>query len=182
MYKNKTRFTILGLLSINKMSGYDIKKAVNEFLPYIWNESYGQIYKELKILLAEDFVIKERVPQENKPDKNVYTITEKGMEILRSYLENSKSNKILIRNELMLKFLFGFNLSFEQNIKKLADMKNKNDVILTKFYAQKKGCSNKKLAKKLFYPRLLAELVVEILKTQNLWAEKAMETLRSYED
>ena len=56
MAKQSTDFALLGLLSIEPMSGYDIRQNFQESLNFFWNESYGQIYPALKRLLARGFI------------------------------------------------------------------------------------------------------------------------------
>ncbi len=53
MKEGKTRFVILGLLAEGPMSGYTIKKLVEARFRFFWSESYGQLYPELKALVAE---------------------------------------------------------------------------------------------------------------------------------
>jgi len=48
MKENKSKYAIMGMLSMGPVSGYDIKKRFEESLSYFWNESYGQIYPILK--------------------------------------------------------------------------------------------------------------------------------------
>jgi DNA-binding PadR family transcriptional regulator len=38
------------MLSLRPMSGYDIRKTVQESIRFFWSESYGQIYPALKRL------------------------------------------------------------------------------------------------------------------------------------
>lgn len=38
---NATEFAILGLLAEGPLSGYDIKKEVEERLSHFWSQSYG---------------------------------------------------------------------------------------------------------------------------------------------
>ena len=45
--KSSSNYAILGLLAIEPMSGYDIRKFVREVLSNFWNESYGSIYPVL---------------------------------------------------------------------------------------------------------------------------------------
>jgi PadR family transcriptional regulator AphA len=60
-----TPFAILGLLSIEPMSGYDIRRNLDESLSYFWSESYGQIYPSLKKLEASRLIAPvRRVPAE----------------------------------------------------------------------------------------------------------------------
>ena len=53
---NKTQYAILGFLSFEPMSGYDIQKLAKESIGYFWQEGYGQIYPVLKKLLAHGLV------------------------------------------------------------------------------------------------------------------------------
>ena len=50
MKENKSKYAIMGMLSMGPMSGYDIKKRFEKSLSYFWNESYGQIYPILRKL------------------------------------------------------------------------------------------------------------------------------------
>ncbi len=42
--ESKTKYTILGLLNIGNMSGYQMKMAIEKYFIYFWKESWGQIY------------------------------------------------------------------------------------------------------------------------------------------
>jgi DNA-binding PadR family transcriptional regulator len=50
MREVKSKYAILGMLSIAPMSGYDIKKQVETSISNFWSESYGQIYPALRNL------------------------------------------------------------------------------------------------------------------------------------
>ena len=49
---NKSRFALLGLLSLGAMSGYDLRKLFEQSLIHFWSESFGQIYPMLRSLAA----------------------------------------------------------------------------------------------------------------------------------
>ena len=103
---NKTKYSLLGLLSREPMSGYDIKKFIEQSISYFWNESYGQIYPILKQLVSEGLATKELERQEGRPDRKVYTITERGREELRQWLREPPDHPPP-RDELLLKLFFG---------------------------------------------------------------------------
>jgi hypothetical protein len=91
-------------------------------------------------------------------------------------LENTK---VSIRNENTLKFFFGFNLTKEDNIKRLKNMQQKNNEVLKNIYRKKEEHeANMPPDPRLIYPKLLGELIVDIMKTQNKWADKAIEILK----
>src|ERR1700677_1928308 len=97
---------LLGLLEIEPMSGYDLGVVIRASVGHIWNESYGQIYPNLKKLAAEGFVTSKTERQKGKPDRRIYSITKKGRERLTKWLAVPPQPEIA-RNELLLKLFFG---------------------------------------------------------------------------
>src|SRR5207248_1647711 len=82
----KSRYALLGMLSIRPMSGYDIKKLIEASISNFWSESYGQIYPTLKQLVAEKLVTRTVKKQTGKPDRHVYALTPAGRRRLREWL------------------------------------------------------------------------------------------------
>jgi DNA-binding PadR family transcriptional regulator len=101
---------LLGLLTIEPMSGYDLGQMIRESIHHFWNESYGQIYPNLKMLAAGGFVTRKTQKQKGKPDRNIYSITKKGRERLQCWLQVEPQPEVP-RNELLLKLFFGANAS-----------------------------------------------------------------------
>jgi PadR family transcriptional regulator, regulatory protein AphA len=102
---NRSQYAILGLLSEEPSSGYDIRKKVERELSHFWNESYGQIYPILKKLAAEKLASSRRRKQKGRPDRQVYTITAKGRSVLKEWLREPASLQVQ-RNETLLKLFF----------------------------------------------------------------------------
>ncbi len=69
---------ILGLLNKKAMSGYDLKKAMQESLIMYWSGNNNQIYKVLLELKNQGLVSCQTEHQESAPSKKVYTITAQG--------------------------------------------------------------------------------------------------------
>jgi DNA-binding PadR family transcriptional regulator len=115
MKEIKSKYAVLGMLSICPMSGYDIKKRVGESISNFWSESYGQIYPILKRLVDEESVTKTVERQSGKPDRHVYALTEKGRQELHRWLVEGVVPKIE-RNEFLLKLFFGEEVEVATNI------------------------------------------------------------------
>jgi DNA-binding PadR family transcriptional regulator len=96
---------LLGLLTIAPMSGYDLGQAARDSIGHFWNESYGQIYPNLKKLAAGGFVTGKTEKQKGKPDRQICSITKKGRERLAAWLKVEPQPEIP-RNELLLKLFF----------------------------------------------------------------------------
>jgi len=103
---NRTMYAVLGFLCRRPMSGYDLKKAVEESVGNFWKESYGQLYPILARLSAEGLVKKTDAARGGKRARHVYSITAPGRKALRSWLEAATEPQQL-RNELLLKLFFG---------------------------------------------------------------------------
>jgi DNA-binding PadR family transcriptional regulator len=96
---------LLGLLTIEPMSGYDLGQTIRASIGHFWNESYGQIYPSLKKLAAQGWVTSKAERQKGKPDKRTYSITPKGREHLAKWLAIPPQPEIP-RNEMLLKLFF----------------------------------------------------------------------------
>lgn len=77
---------ILGFVNERPRSGYDLKKAFDATVAHIWPANQSQIYRTLGRLEAEGLVKVRVIPQKRKPNRNVYHITERGLEELRRWL------------------------------------------------------------------------------------------------
>src|SRR5690606_31454678 len=98
--ENKSLYALLGILSLRPRSGYEIKKLIEQSLIHFWREGYGQIYPNLKKLVAQGFATVHTEEQSGKPDKMVYTITEKGREQLLLWLKKPIRQLPPEKNEL----------------------------------------------------------------------------------
>jgi PadR family transcriptional regulator, regulatory protein AphA len=77
---------ILGMLSRSPLSGYDMKKLIQDSSFMHWSGNNNQIYKALVELLHNGYVTNEVHHQESSPSKKIYTITPEGLEELRRWM------------------------------------------------------------------------------------------------
>lgn len=103
--EKKTDCVILGLLSHEELTGYEIKKRMDTTLKYFWSASYGSIYPALAGLAVRGLVTK-REDTENKRKKLIYTITDDGRKYLKEWLA-LPVEKDDLRYETLLKLFFG---------------------------------------------------------------------------
>ena len=122
---------LLGLLTIQPMSGYDLGQTIRESVGHFWNESYGQIYPNLKKLAAGGFVTARTERQKGKPDRQIYSITQKGRERLANWLAVPPQPEIP-RNELLLKLFFGGQASLQVSMEHVQRMIETESAILRK--------------------------------------------------
>lgn len=80
------QFVILGLLDVEPLSGYDLKKIIADSDLFYWSGNNNQIYNSLVSLHQAGLVQSETFQQENLPPRKVYTITPAGRSELRRLL------------------------------------------------------------------------------------------------
>jgi PadR family transcriptional regulator, regulatory protein AphA len=82
------QFALLGLLSWQPCSGYDLKKIISGDALYYWSGNNNQIYKTLIQLHHDGLVQSERYIQESLPAKKVYTLTAQGRAALEEWVRS----------------------------------------------------------------------------------------------
>jgi len=132
--RSKTRYAILGMLSRQGMSGYDVKKALETGMRTFWNESNGQIYPVMRGLEVGGWWGKSGERQDGKPDRHVYAITDRGREDLRAWLE-SPAEEPKFRLEFLLKLIFGHETSTDVNIGHLETLRGQEETQMKEFRA-----------------------------------------------
>jgi len=80
------QYALLGLLSWQPMSGYDLKKLIAESSAMYWSGNNNQIYRALVQLHDAGLVSYQVQQQESLPAKKIYSITEKGEAELRRWV------------------------------------------------------------------------------------------------
>ena len=115
---NTTRYILLGLLSHEPMSGYDMKKRIDGTINQFWSVGYGQIYPTLSGLEEEGFITKVMSETSKGPTRNVYAITGSGREHLKNWLLLPEE-KEYTRYEILLKLFFGGKLDPADNMQRI---------------------------------------------------------------
>jgi DNA-binding PadR family transcriptional regulator len=79
-------FAILGFLNYHPYTGYDLKKIFDTSIRHFWPADQSQIYRTLARLTKQDFAEVEKIPQDDRPDRKVYHITDPGRAELLKWL------------------------------------------------------------------------------------------------
>jgi DNA-binding PadR family transcriptional regulator len=79
-------YAILGLLSREELSGYDLTQRMAGRVGYFWSAKHSQIYPELARLEDGGYVTHSVVEQRARPDKKVYEITAEGLYALKEWV------------------------------------------------------------------------------------------------
>jgi len=103
--EKKIDVVILGFLHHEPMTGYDIKKRIDNELKYFFSGSFGSIYPALNSLEKAAYITKHEVRDSGR-GRIVYDITSQGEQYLHEWLK-SQSSKDELRYETLLKIFFG---------------------------------------------------------------------------
>ncbi|MFO0881356.1 MAG: PadR family transcriptional regulator [Gemmataceae bacterium] len=105
------RHAILGLLVEGPRHGYGLKAAYEKELVPGSTLNIGQVYQALDRLEPEGLVTVEVVPQAERPDRKVYTVTEAGRRELENWLTTPSGRGLELRNETFLKLVLAVRLA-----------------------------------------------------------------------
>ena len=100
------RYTLLGFINYKPVTGYELKKHMDNSTNFFWNANLSQIYPALKKLEHEGYITSKKILQDGPPDKKIYTITEKGKTELISWLEKPITELPTQKNPDLLKSFF----------------------------------------------------------------------------
>jgi DNA-binding PadR family transcriptional regulator len=121
MTLNPTAYVILGMVSTEPRSGYEIKAVVDNSVRFFWAASYGQIYPELKRLSEAGLVEGSDVPRGERK-RTVYAITADGEAELVAWLRQPPQTAEM-REEGLLKLFFSGVLPPEEAVATLRAMR-----------------------------------------------------------
>jgi len=116
-----TAYVILGMVSREARSGYEIKAAVDNSTRFFWAASYGQIYPELKRLSEAGLVEGIDSPRGDRK-RTVYAITADGEGELKDWLRQPPQTSEM-REEGLLKLFFAGVLPPEDAVETLQAMR-----------------------------------------------------------
>ena len=104
------RYALLGFLGLDSMTGYEIKKNLDQSTQLFWHAGLNQIYPTLKKLEIDGLVTARAEAQDGKPDKRTYSITPAGREALEQWLAEPLSFLPPSKNAALLKIFFSGSL------------------------------------------------------------------------
>jgi PadR family transcriptional regulator AphA len=95
---------ILTVLNTREATGYDITKEFSHSIGYFWKASHQQVYRELNKMAEKNEVTCRLEPQDGKPDRKVYAITELGQQALFQWFKEPVK-PVTTRDEFSAKLL-----------------------------------------------------------------------------
>ena len=174
---------LLGLLRYGSMTGYELDKTFKDSLNFFWSAGTSQIYRELNEMEGTGWLSSEVVIQNDRPNRKVYSITERGnRELLRWLASAPSARELKIRNSFLMRIFFAGELSLEKNLQTLEAFRKRAEDSLTNMAGvgvnidrYRNSIEEPNMA--LFW-KLTADFGTRYDSMCIAWAEHAMELLR----
>jgi DNA-binding PadR family transcriptional regulator len=103
-------FAILGILSYKPMTGYDLKKIIQDSAFMHWSGNNNQIYKALTELHDNHLVTNTVEHNEKSPTKKIYSITDEGLVALKEWVL-SPAEPIEIKKPFFIRLAWSMQLN-----------------------------------------------------------------------
>jgi DNA-binding PadR family transcriptional regulator len=94
---------ILVCVADEPMTGYELAKRFDSSIGFFWRANHQQIYKELRVLGENNWIVGETIQQESRPNKTVFSITKEGKRELFNW-SGFPSEPASIKEIFLLKF------------------------------------------------------------------------------
>ncbi|HTY26241.1 MAG TPA: PadR family transcriptional regulator [Desulfomonilaceae bacterium] len=104
--RNSADFPVLGVLYRGPSHGYDLCRELRDRLGEVWRLRTSHIYAVLSGLEKDGLARHERVAQETRPDKKIFSITDEGRRVFLEWLSSPVTNVRDLRMEFLAKFHF----------------------------------------------------------------------------
>jgi len=166
-----TAYVILGLVSREARSGYEIKAVVDKTTRFFWAASYGQIYPELKRLAEAGLIVGSDSPTGGRR-RTVYEITADGEAELKEWLREPPET-FEMREEGLLKLFFAGVLPPGEAIEILRSMRAHREAL----NGQLRAMRDSKAEIDDPHPPLVLECGIEFTEWFADWCRRAEERL-----
>jgi len=100
------KYALLGFLNYSPATGYELKHLLDVSTSFFWHAKQSQIYTTLKKMEEDDLISSRFEPQEGRPNRRVYTISQTGKEELGKWLKKPLINLEKRKETLLLKLFF----------------------------------------------------------------------------
>lgn len=172
-------YAILGFLQYKPMSGYEMKKQIDNSVSHFWSADQSLIYRTLANLTKKSLIEVEIVVQDSRPNCKLYHITDAGRGKFIEWLE-SPIEKFDIRVSWLIQLFFAGGLSDEKVIELLT-------CFLHQFENAVEGYAKNKINKYNISPRdkFFKDLTLDYGVTVNMaikdWIKNTIERIKNKE-
>lgn len=168
---------ILGLLSHEDLTGYEIKKRIDGAISFFWKGSFGSIYPSLQAMEKDGHIRRNVEESTDNRERIRYSITKSGRKALNEWLKDSKVINDL-KYETLLKLFFGGAADKLVSIKTIENFKEdvQKDLEVLKIY---EANLKKVLNEEHMYYYLTVCFGIKSYKAYLSWCEDSLKLLNN---
>jgi DNA-binding PadR family transcriptional regulator len=168
-------YAILGLLSEKPMSGYDLKKVMQDSIYMYWSGNNNQIYKALLELCSEGHLTAETIHQEGAPSKKIYSITDKGRAALKDWICSTRPEIPEFKKPFLIQVAFTDQLEPAELKELLLKYRDELSVQLKmQMEKERRGDASHLTKRQEFIKHMLYENICGFYETELEWAQKML--------
>jgi PadR family transcriptional regulator, regulatory protein AphA len=175
-------FAILGFLNYQPYTGYDLKKIFDTSVRHFWPADQSQIYRTLQRLTEQGYAEMEKVPQADRPDRKLYSITAAGREAFIRWLANPPELEEA-RSAAMIQVFFAGSLSDEVILEKFEGFAAIMRAILAQYENVPEAVTayQREIAspREHFFWFLTLESGIRSMRANLEWAESVIQRIRA---
>jgi PadR family transcriptional regulator, regulatory protein AphA len=177
-----TPYVILGVLNtFGPLSGYGVKQVIAQTIDFMWSESYGQLYPELKRLARDGLVRQVSERGDNPRGRKTFAITGAGRRTLSTWLRQRPARE-LVRVEHLVKLFFGRAAGVKASRLQVLAVKEKQLARLAQFAAIRAQIESAATASPDFVNWMIVLRSGEMQAEMRVrWAEEALALLDAWE-
>lgn len=171
-------FAILGILSYKPMSGYDLKKIIQNSSFMYWSGNNNQIYRALSDLLDQGLVMSEVIHQEGSPSKKIYEITDEGVEVLKQWVQ-SPIKPVEIKKPFLIHLAWSRQLNTRQLKSLIEEYKSQiqTQILLENSKREDEFVPPDRTALETTIWRLIKDNIVRTYENELAWIEELSEAI-----
>jgi PadR family transcriptional regulator AphA len=173
-------YAILGLLSVKPMTGYDLKKIMQNTLYMYWSGNNNQIYKALLQLRSNDFLISETQYQDGAPSKKICHITDKGRAALQEWICSTQPEAPEFRKPFLIQMAYAGQLEpaqIEELLLKYQDGLNMQLIIQQEKQRQMRNAQSRTKQER-FIGDMIFDNICTFYQSELDWAQKVLQGVR----
>lgn len=100
------KYILLGFLNYQPMTGYDLKRLIDNTTAHFWHAYHSQIYTTLRKMEQDGLVVSVLDDSDEKLERRIYEITDQGQTLLKQWLEHSLTELPSIKDDLLVRLFF----------------------------------------------------------------------------
>jgi PadR family transcriptional regulator, regulatory protein AphA len=172
---------ILGFLRYGPQTGYDLKKVFDASIRHFWPAQQSQIYQSLGKLTEDGLIECEIIPQNDRPNRKLFHITETGQSELHRWLTAPLVERTL-RVPLLIQVFFAGGLTDEEIIRLLEFKATEIRSILQRYESGSTSHpvhSKSHPKREQFFWYLTLDFGIDNTRQSLAWLESAIDRIRN---